>query len=95
MIIKSGTGDIVATYSLCDKFSIGFNGTLQSVKLDHDSSGSFTSYQWAGAALYLNYDPVNWFGLSLEMNTSETKICSWVSIGCLRQLFLLILKLIT
>lgn len=59
-------GDVVATYSLCDKFSIGFNGTLQSVKLDHDSSGSFTSYQWGGAALYLNYDPVNWFGLSLR-----------------------------
>lgn len=59
-------GDIVATYAVADKFSVGINGTLQSVKLDLDSTGKFTSYQWAGAALYLNYDPVNWFGLTLR-----------------------------
>lgn len=59
-------GDVVATYTVTSKFSIGINGTLQSVKLDIDSSGKFNSYTWAGAALYLNVDPVSWFGLSLR-----------------------------
>jgi Putative beta-barrel porin-2, OmpL-like. bbp2 len=59
-------GDIVATYAVCSKFSLGFNGTLQSVKLDLDSTGNFTSYKWGGAALYLNYDPISWFGLTLR-----------------------------
>ena len=59
-------GDIVATYAVADKFSVGINGTLQSVKLDTDSTGNFTSYQWGGAALYLNYDPISWFGLTLR-----------------------------
>lgn len=59
-------GDIVATYALAPAFSIGFNGTLQSVKLDTDSSGTFNSSKWYGAALYLNADPVSWFGLTLR-----------------------------
>jgi Putative beta-barrel porin-2, OmpL-like. bbp2 len=59
-------GDIVATYAVSGKFSLGVNGTLQSVKLDPDSTGNFTSYQWAGAALYLNFDPISWFGLTLR-----------------------------
>jgi len=59
-------GDVVATYAISGKFSVGFNGTLQSVKLDTDSSGTFNSSTWTGAALYLNYDPVNWFGLTLR-----------------------------
>lgn len=59
-------GDIVATYAVADKFSLGVNGTLQSAKLDLDSTGSFTTYQWGGAALYLNFDPISWFGLTLR-----------------------------
>lgn len=59
-------GDIVATYAVSDKFSVGINGTLQSVKLDADSTGNFVASQWGGAALYLNYDPVKWFGITLR-----------------------------
>jgi hypothetical protein len=59
-------GDIVATYAVADKFSVGVNGTLQSAKLDLDSTGSFTTYQWGGAAIYLNFDPISWFGLTLR-----------------------------
>jgi putative OmpL-like beta-barrel porin-2 len=59
-------GDVVASYSVSNQFSLGVNGTLQSAKLDADSTGDFSSYQWGGAALYLNYDPVNWFGLTLR-----------------------------
>ncbi|MES2851080.1 MAG: outer membrane beta-barrel protein [Bacteroidota bacterium] len=59
-------GDIVATYTVSSKFSVGVNGTLQSLKLDTDSNGTFNSSSWIGAALYLNYDPISWFGLTLR-----------------------------
>ena len=58
-------GDIVAIYTVTSKFSIGVNGTLQSVKLA-DSTGKFNTSNWTGAALYLNVDPVSWFGLTLR-----------------------------
>jgi hypothetical protein len=58
-------GDIVASYAVSNKFSVGFNGTLQSVQLA-DSTGKFTTSNWSGAALYLNVDPLNWFGLTLR-----------------------------
>jgi Putative beta-barrel porin-2, OmpL-like. bbp2 len=58
-------GDIVATYTVTSKFSVGLNGTLQSVKIT-DSTGASKTSTWSGAALYLNFDPVNWFGLTLR-----------------------------
>ena len=63
---KITQGDIVATYAVNSKFSLGINGTLQSTKSDVDSSGKFTSANWKGIALYLNFDPVNWFGLTIR-----------------------------
>lgn len=62
---KFAQEDIVATYAVSGKFSIGINGTLQSGKLT-DSTGKSASYAWSGAALYLNLDPVTWFGLTLR-----------------------------
>ena len=38
--------DLVALYAISPEFSIGFNGTLQEVKLDADSTGRFSNYQW-------------------------------------------------
>jgi len=58
-------GDVVLTYALTDKFSLGYNGTLQSVKLS-DSLKNWSSSTWWGSALYLNVDPVSWFGLTLR-----------------------------
>ncbi len=58
-------GDIVATYAVSSKFSVGLNGTVQSVKLA-DSTGKFTTSNWSGVALYLTADPVNWVGLTLR-----------------------------
>ncbi len=58
-------GDVVATYAPTSKFSLGFNGTLQSVKLA-DSSNVFHTSNWGGLALYINADPVSWFGLTLR-----------------------------
>jgi hypothetical protein len=51
--------DLVATGTLTDKFSIGLNGTEQTISAA--TSGSF----W-GAAIYLNVDPSPVFGLTLR-----------------------------
>ena len=54
--------DLVLTGTVTDKFSVGFNATDQTIKVDSDStSGSF----W-GAAVYLNADPSPVFGLTLR-----------------------------
>ncbi len=58
--------DLVATYAVSSKFTMGFNATYQSLKLDKDSLGNFVSSNWWGAALYLNIDPVSWFGLTFR-----------------------------
>lgn len=58
--------DIVSTYTVNSKFSIGFNATQQTVKTDVDTSGRFIAGKWQGIALYLNYDPVKWLGLTLR-----------------------------
>lgn len=58
-------GDIVLTYVVNDKFSLGYNGTLQSLKLS-DSLKNWTNSSWWGSALYINVDPVSWFGLTLR-----------------------------
>jgi hypothetical protein len=63
---KVAQGDVVATYAVSNKFSIGINGTLQSLKVDTDSTGQFRKKSWEGIALYLNVDPVKWFGLTLR-----------------------------
>ncbi len=54
--------DLVAIGTLSDKFSIGYNGTVQSVKLDGKSSGD----SWWGSALYVNVDPSKKFGMTLR-----------------------------
>ena len=59
-------GDVVATYTVTSKFSLGLNGTIQSLKLGTDSTGNFKAASWQGIALYINVDPVSWFGLTLR-----------------------------
>jgi hypothetical protein len=58
--------DMVATWAVAPKFSLGFNATLQSVKVDSDSTGNFKQYQWWGTALYLNFEPVSWFAVTVR-----------------------------
>jgi hypothetical protein len=58
--------DLTATLGLSDKFSIGYNGTIQrqtpqDVNGDYDEANS-----WWGSALYLNLDPTSNFGLTLR-----------------------------
>ena len=51
--------DIVATETVSSKFSIGYNGSVKTVKQVNSNRAS-----WWGSALYLNYDPTSMFGLT-------------------------------
>jgi hypothetical protein len=51
--------DAVITGIVSDKFSVGYNGTVRSVKPKAGSSES-----WWGSELYLNFDPCSAFGLT-------------------------------
>ncbi|MEI6947074.1 outer membrane beta-barrel protein [Paraflavisolibacter sp. H34] len=64
---KVQQGDLVLTATLSDKFSLGYNGTLQSVKLrDKATAKSGDNENWWGSALYVNADPTPAFGLTLR-----------------------------
>jgi hypothetical protein len=54
--------DLVVTGVLSDKFSVGYNGTVQNVKGKGKSSGD----SWWGSAVYLNVDPSKVFGVTLR-----------------------------
>lgn len=60
--------DVVLTDAVTDKFSIGYNGTVQSVK---PAGGSGNS--WWGSALYLNVDPTSTFGITLRGEYFDNK----------------------
>ncbi|HEY4155181.1 MAG TPA: outer membrane beta-barrel protein, partial [Puia sp.] len=57
--------DLVLTYAISGKFSLGYNGTYQTLNLKQPDN-SWSSVNWWGSALYLNADPVSWFGLTLR-----------------------------
>ncbi len=61
-------GDLVITGAVSDKFSIGYNGTVQSVKPDGGDGNV-----WWGSALYFNYDPVSKFGITLRGEYFDNK----------------------
>jgi hypothetical protein len=60
--------DVVLTGAISDKFSIGYNGTVQSVKPQYDGGNS-----WWGSALYLNVDPTSTFGVTLRGEYFDNK----------------------
>ena len=60
--------DLVVTATITDKFSIGYNGTVQSVKPDSTSGNS-----WWGSALYFNVDPISAFGITLRAEYFDNK----------------------
>ncbi len=62
---KTSQFDAVLTAKVSDKFSIGYNGTVTSVK-GWDGSKNMSEKSWWGSALYLNLDPKSWFGLTLR-----------------------------
>jgi hypothetical protein len=60
--------DAVLTAAITSKFSIGYNGTVQSAKTDTTSSTS-----WWGSAVYLNVDPTSTFGITLRAEYFDNK----------------------
>jgi hypothetical protein len=58
-------GDVVLTYAFTGKFSVGYNGTLQSKSYKVSNKWNSSS-SWWGSALYLNVDPSSIFGLTLR-----------------------------
>ncbi|MFT4153441.1 outer membrane beta-barrel protein [Parafilimonas sp.] len=60
--------DVVLTGTISDKFNIGYNGTVQSVKPDGGSADS-----WWGSALYFNLDPSSTFGITLRGEYFDNK----------------------
>ena len=62
---KSSQFDLVATGKLGSKVSIGFNGTVASVR-QWDGAKNVSGESWWGSALYLSLDPKDWFGLTLR-----------------------------
>lgn len=62
---KSNIGNLIITDKISSKFNIVYNGILASVKL-WDGAKNIGSKTWWGSALYFNYDPKSWFGLTLR-----------------------------
>lgn len=62
---KTNQFDAVLTAKINDKFSLGYNGTVNSGKA-WDGSKNADGKSWWGSALYVNVDPQPWFGLTLR-----------------------------
>ncbi|GAO41153.1 porin [Flavihumibacter petaseus] len=62
---KSNQFDLVITGKISDKFSVGYNGTVCSIKT-WDGEKNLDGKSWWGSALYFNLDPKPWFGLTLR-----------------------------
>lgn len=60
--------DLVLIATISDKFDIGYNGTIQSVKPNDKTSNS-----WWGSALYFNVDPTTNFGITLRGEYFDNK----------------------
>ena len=60
--------DAVLTAAVTDKFSLGYNGTVQTTKSEGASSAS-----WWGSAVYLTVDPTSAFGITLRGEYFDNK----------------------
>lgn len=63
---KTTQFDLVLTSKLSDKFSVGYNGTLNRTKLYLGGKKHDEAKAWWGSALYLNFDASKTFGLTLR-----------------------------
>lgn len=57
--------DAVITAKFNDKFNISYNGTVNSTQR-WNGIKNLEGKSWWGSALYLNFDPRSWFGLTLR-----------------------------
>lgn len=64
--VKLNQADAVITAAVSDKFSLGYNGTVQSYKVKGGDGKYGDATSWWGSALYLNADPQPWLGFTLR-----------------------------
>ena len=57
--------DAVVTAKISEKFNIGYNGTITSTQSWNGLKNN-RGESWYGSALYFNYDPKSWLGLTLR-----------------------------
>ncbi|HVK96957.1 MAG TPA: outer membrane beta-barrel protein [Flavisolibacter sp.] len=58
--------DLTLTSQVSKKFSMGYNGTINTIKNYLGDKTFDVNKSWWGSALYLNYDPSSQFGLTLR-----------------------------
>lgn len=58
--------DLVLTSKLSDKFSLGYNGTVNRTSVYLGDKVFDQTHSWWGSALYLHFDPSSKFGLTLR-----------------------------
>ena len=63
---KTNQFDVVVTAKVSDKFSLGYNGTVNTTKFQIDDKYDTDAQAWWGSAVYLNLDPTEKFGLTLR-----------------------------
>lgn len=82
---RSNQFDAVVTAKFSDKFNVGYNGTVNSIQ-PWDGSKNIESKSWWGSAVYLNYDPKSWLGITLRSelfsDKHQFKTLSLSSEGC-------------
>jgi len=73
--IKVRQLDLVAMATLTDKFSVGFNGTVQSKKtVTQDALAAKEDFKnWWGTAAYLNFDPSSSVGFTFRSEIHNDK----------------------
>ena len=69
---KSQQIDAVVTAKISDKFSLGYNGTITTVKA-WNGIKNIAEKTWWGSALYINYDPKAWLGITLRTELFDDK----------------------
>jgi hypothetical protein len=70
---KMNQYDLTVSAAVSEKFSLGYNGSVQSVKAK-DANGKFgNASSWWGSALYFNVDPSTAFGLTLRSEYFSNK----------------------
>jgi hypothetical protein len=62
--------DLVLTYGVSDKFSLGYNGTIARYKQKENGKYS-EAKNWWGSALYFNFDPTEKLGFTLRSEYFE------------------------
>ena len=59
--------DVVLSYTLSPKLNLAYNGTYRSRQGQTVTKGKWDeANSWWGSALYVNVDPLSWFGLTLR-----------------------------